>query len=78
MPHTVEAHKFGRLSRRPQYDKYLDGQIYVWTEEELEELSNGAQTVRSGVYSAAARNNMSVRTQIVDGELYVQATEKEE
>jgi len=78
MPHTVKEHKFGRLTRTAQYDQYLDGQIYVWSEEELEEYSNGAATVRSGLYSAARRNRRRARSQIVDGELFFQAFAEQE
>ncbi len=79
MPHTVEEHKFGRLTRSPKYDQYLDGQIYVWTEEELQEYGNGAATVRSGLYSAAVRNNMRLRSQLQeDGSLVAQAFDESE
>ena len=79
MPEVVGEHKFGRLSRPPQYDQYLDGQIYLWNEEELEEFPKGAQTLRSGLYSAAARKGVRCRTQLIEGKgLYFQAIESEE
>ncbi len=78
MPETIDEFKFGRLTRPNKYEEYLDGNIWLFTAEELEEYTKGAQTVRSGVYSAAARTNMRVRSQIrEDGALVVQAVEKE-
>lgn len=79
MPEVIEEHKFGRLSRPAMYDQYTDGQIYLWTEEELEEFGRGAETVRSGFHSACQRKGLRARTQIVQGKgLYIQAVEKEE
>lgn len=78
MPEVVKEHQFSRLGRNPQYDQYLDGQIYKWSKDELKEFSKGADTVRSGVTSAAARNGLSIRSQILeDGSLIMQAYEKE-
>ena len=80
MPSVIKEHKFGRMSKPAQYDQYLDGRIYKFTKDELKEFSDGAATVRSGMYSAAVRAvpTMRVRSQIVEDELIIQAYLKEE
>lgn len=79
MPHEIEEHNFGRLTRSPKYDEFLDGKIYVWTEDELAEYGNGAISLRGSLYSAANRRDLKIRSQIrEDGSLVVQAYDPEE
>ncbi len=79
MPETIKEHKFGRLTRANKYEEYLDGQIWRFSAEELKAWPKGAETVRSGFYTAAQRLNKRVHSQITeDGDLIIQAVDKEE
>ena len=79
MPETMKEFNFGRLTRSPKYSQYLDGEIWKFSAEELEEYPAGATTVRSGINSAANRQDLSLRSQITeDGDLIVQVYEKED
>ncbi len=79
MPKTIKEFKFGRMTGQGLYDEYLDGEIWVFSADELTEYPKGAETVRSGITSAAARVGKRTRSQInQDGELTIQVREKEE
>ncbi len=79
MPKTIREFKFGRMTGQGRYDEYLDGQIWVFSVDELKEYPKGAETVRSGITSAAAREGLSTQSQITqEGELTIRVFEKEE
>ena len=64
MPHNIKEFRFGRMTRANKYEEYLDGKIWVFSADELAEYPKGAATVRSGLYTAAGRMNLSIRSQI--------------
>ena len=64
MPETIKEFRFGRMTRANKYEEYLNGDIWVFSAEELAEYPKGADTVRSGMYTAARRMNLSIRSQI--------------
>ncbi len=64
MPETIKEFRFGRMTRANKYEEYLNGDIWVFSAEELAEYPKGAETVRSGMYTAARRMNLSIRSQI--------------
>ena len=79
MPKTIKEFKFGRMTGQGKYDEYLDGQIWVFSADELKEYPKGAETVRSGITSAAVRHGKHCQSQISqDGELTIRVYEKEE
>jgi len=79
MPKTIKEFKFGRMTGQGRYGEYLDGQIWVFSADELEEYPKGAETVRSGITSAASRAGLKVRSQIgQDGSLTIQTLLEEE
>ncbi len=79
MPETIKEFKFGRMTGQGKYKEYLDGEIWVFTADELKEYSSGALTVRSGITSAAVREGLKVRSQIeTDGSLVIQTLTEEE
>ena len=79
MPKTIKEFKFGRMTGQGMYDEYLDGEIWVFSADELKEYPKGADTVRSGITSAAVREGKRTQSQISqDGELTIRVYEKEE
>ncbi len=64
MPHNIEGFRFGRMTRANKYEEYLNGDIWVFSADELAEYPKGAETIRSGMYTAARRMNLSIRSQI--------------
>ncbi len=78
MPKTIEEFNFGRMTGQGRYDEYLDGEIWVFSADELTEYPKGAETVRSGITSAAVRINKRTQSQInQDGELTIRVFEKD-
>ena len=74
MPRNIKEFRFGRMTRANKYEEYLNGDIWVFSADELTEYPKGALTVRSGIYTAARRMNLSVRSQINEkDELVIQS-----
>ena len=72
MPERVDAMPGRAIDTMPWTDM-LDGEPWVITAEEMNELGVKLESVRAYAHSEAANNGKKFRTRQVDGNLYLQA-----
>ena len=72
MPTTVDKLPGGSLGDLP-WDEYLDGQVWFWSLEEIEQMGVKPESIRALSHVKASEAGMKSRTRLNDEGLFIQA-----
>ncbi len=72
MPQKVDALPGGSLGDM-DWDEYLNGEVWNWSREEVEEMGVKVESIRAVAHSKASEAGMKVRTRLNDDGLFIQA-----
>ena len=72
MPQKVDALPGGSLGDM-EWDEYLNGEVWNWSREEVEEMGVKVESIRAVAHAKASEAGMKVRTRLNDDGLFIQA-----
>ena len=72
MPQKVDHMPGGSLGTLP-WDEYLDGEVWNWSREEVEEMGVKVESIRAVAHVEGKKRDMIVHTRLNDDGLFIQS-----
>ncbi len=72
MPQKVDHMPGGSLGTLP-WDEYLDGEVWNWSREEVEEMGVKVESIRAVSHVEGKKRGVKVNTRLNDDGLFIQA-----